>query len=103
MSGSEAWNLLPSIFSLPASEGGTTENTEYTEWKAGFGSQPSVCSVYSVVVVRRVGIHVGPRVRGAAGTPRKRLEGAFGARFRLRCKRKQSLNNKVKGMNNAKS
>lgn len=29
-------------------------------------------------------IHVGPRVRGAAGTPRKRLEGAFGARFRLR-------------------
>lgn len=26
----------------------------------------------------------GPRVRGAAGTPRKRLEGAFGARFRLR-------------------
>lgn len=30
-------------------------------------------------------IHVGPRVRGAAGTPRKRLEGAFGARFRLRC------------------
>ena len=24
-------------------------------------------------------IHVGPRVRGAAGTPRKRLEGAFGA------------------------
>ena len=30
-------------------------------------------------------IHVGPRGRGAAGTPRKRLEGAFGARFRLRC------------------
>lgn len=30
-------------------------------------------------------IHVGSRVRGAAGTPRKRLEGAFGTRFRLRC------------------
>lgn len=29
-------------------------------------------------------IHVGPRIRGAAGTPRKRLEGAFGARLRLR-------------------
>lgn len=26
---------------------------------------------------------VGPHVRGAAGTPRKRREGAFGARFRL--------------------
>ena len=52
MSGSEAWNFLPSIFSLPASEGGTTENTEYTEWKAGLGTQPSVYSVYSVVVFR---------------------------------------------------
>lgn len=28
--------------------------------------------------------NIGPRVRGAAGTPRKRLEGAIGARFRLR-------------------
>lgn len=28
-------------------------------------------------------IHVGPRVRGAAGTLRKRLEGASGSRFRL--------------------
>jgi hypothetical protein len=28
--------------------------------------------------------NIGPRVRGAAGTPRNRLEGAFGARFRLR-------------------